>query len=72
MKDIAVTAHPVLKTSTVYALEQIAEDNNITIGRAIELCLEKCEEFKKQRDVYKNSKLVFNSTTSHNHHRSTP
>ena len=53
MKDIAVTAHPVLKTSTVYALEQIAEDNNITIGRAIELCLEKCEEFKKQRDVYK-------------------
>jgi len=52
-KDTAVTAHPTIKTSTIYALELIAEERQTTIGRALEFCLEDCKLFTEKRDIYK-------------------
>lgn len=53
MKDNTVTIHPTVRTSTVYALELIAEDNGVSLGKALEKCLEKCDLFQEKKKIYK-------------------
>lgn len=54
MKDNTITMHPTVKTSTVYALELIAESKKVSIGKALEMCLEKDKEFQQVRDLFYN------------------
>ena len=56
MKDNTVTVHPTVKTSTVYALEILAEDKKMTIGKMLEFYLEKDPEFKAARDLFYNKR----------------
>ena len=52
MKDNTVTIHPTVKTSTLYALERIAEELGVSLGKALEVCLLKCDDFKKMKNEY--------------------
>ena len=52
MKDNTVTMHPTVKTSTLYALECIAEELGISLGKALEICLLECVKFKEKKSEY--------------------
>lgn len=52
MKDNTITIHPTVKTSTIYALERIAEDTGTSIGKVLEKCLEDNPDFKKAKQEY--------------------
>ncbi len=52
MKDNTITMHPTVKTSTVYALELIAESKKVSIGKALEMCLEENKDFKEAKESY--------------------
>lgn len=52
IRDTTVTIHPTVKTSTVYALELLAESKKVSIGKALEMCLEENREFKEAKGVY--------------------
>jgi len=56
MKDNTVTIHPTVKLSTAFAIELMAEDKKMPIGKMIEILLEKDPEFIKKKRIYYNYK----------------
>ncbi len=50
--DSTVTIHPTVRASTMYAIERMAEARGISIGKLIELKLEKDPEFDEYKREY--------------------
>ena len=56
IRDTTVTIHPTVKLSFAYALDRIAEKENLNVGKALEKCMEECKDFQEYIKEFHNVK----------------
>lgn len=52
MKDNTCTIHPTVRSSTLFALELLCEEKNMSLGKVIEELLIKNKDFSEKKKMY--------------------